>query len=238
MQRTVLRGVFQKIKKINYAASLPGTEIPHQHWCYHYPFSNPCLCFLFRRILTSLHHSIFPAWLPGYPSFYRTWCNKTSDTVLHFLLLSTDSLNQLFVQVLCTKIPRKGNVLGNICNQGLNNDFPTFNLSTKVYLTRCLRFFTSIRSECFFLNLWSKVNIHELACQGDEYSQCRDHKSNSLSSWKSYQFLSRKLLLQVCPMELRWKLYSLPNPDVWSLLGPVSIVCVYPLLNFQFKLST
>ena len=139
MQRTVLRGVFQKIKKINYAASLPGTEIPHQHWCYHYPFSNPCLCFLFRRILTSLHHSIFPAWLPGYPSFYRTWCNKTSDTVLHFLLLSTDSLNQLFVQVLCTKIPRKGNVLGNICNQGLNNDFPTFHLSTKVYLTRCLQ---------------------------------------------------------------------------------------------------
>ena len=112
MQRTVLRGVFQKIKKRNYAVSLPGTEIPHQHWCYHYPFSNPCLCFLFRRILTSLHHSIFPAWLPGYPWFYRTWCNKTSDTVLHFLLLSTDSLNQLFVQVLCTKIPRKGNVLG------------------------------------------------------------------------------------------------------------------------------
>ena len=126
-------------KRWNQAVSLPGNEIPHRHQCQHYPSSNPCLDFLSRGILTCLHHSIFPAWLPGYPWFYRTWCNKTSDTVLHFLLLSTDSLNQLFVQVLCTKIPRKGNVLGNICNQGLNNDFPTFQLSTKVYLTRCLQ---------------------------------------------------------------------------------------------------
>ena len=77
-------------------------------------FSNPCLDFLSPGILTSLHHSIFPAWLPGYPWFYRTWCNKTSDTVLQFLLLSTDSLDLSSPQVLCLTIPRKGNILGNI----------------------------------------------------------------------------------------------------------------------------